>query len=160
MDAGQRTRKSAGTHGLIGVLRHPSLMFKPPSPEQSQGDLQAVRRGEARKVSCFLRGSFATYPRRLRQGTLYLSALEVHWVPLWSARRLPQQITGPVLSVTTRPADDREPNVKKGGSSILNVPSFTVVTCHAPYGAVDLVVPEADARLVAGYFKPTSPQGS
>jgi hypothetical protein len=36
------------------------------------------------------------------------------------------------------------------------VPSFTVVTCHTPYGAVDLVVPEADARLVAGYLKPTS----
>jgi hypothetical protein len=40
------------------------------------------------------------------------------------------------------------------------VPSFTVVTCLTPYGAVDLAVPEADGRLVAGYFKPTSPQGS
>jgi hypothetical protein len=160
MHAGQRTRKSAGTYGFIGVLRHPSLMFKPPSPEQSQGDLEAVRRGEARKVSCFLRGSFAPYSRRLRQGTLHLSALDVHWEPFWSVRRLPQQITGPVLSVSTRPADDREPNVKKGGSSILNVPSFTVVTCHTPHGAVDLVVPEADGRLVAGYFKPTSPPGS
>jgi len=128
-------------------------MFKPAEPEQRQGELRAVRRGEARKVSCFLTGSLAPYPRRLRQGTLYLSALNVHWEPFWSIRRIPQQITGPVLSITTRPADDREPNVKKGGSSIMNVPSFTVVTCHTPYGAVDLVVPEADARLVAGYFK-------
>jgi hypothetical protein len=95
MHAGQRTRKSAGTYGLIGGLRHPSLMFKQPEPAQSQGDLQAVRGGGARKVSCFLRGSFAPYPRRLRQGTLYLSALNVHWEPFWSVRRLPLEITGP-----------------------------------------------------------------
>jgi hypothetical protein len=156
MRAGRRTEKAAGTYGLIGVLRNPLLLFKPPEPKQSQGDLQAVRRGEARKVSCFLRGSLAPYPRRLRQGTLYLSGLNVHWEPFWSVRRIPQQITGPFLSITTRPADDREPNVKKGGGSILNVPSFTVVTCHTPHGAVDLVVPEADARLVASCFEPTS----
>jgi hypothetical protein len=118
--------------------------------------LQAHPAVAARKVSCFLRGSLAPYPRRLRQGTLYLSALNVYWEPFWRVRRIPQQITGPFLSITTRPADDREPNVKKGGGSILNVPSFAVVTCHTPHGAVDLVVPDADARLVAGYFKPTS----
>lgn len=156
MRARQRTRKAAGTYGLIDVLRHPLLLLKPPEPEQSLSDLQAVRRGEARKVSCFLRGSLAPYPRRMRQGTLYLSALNVYWEPFWRVRRIPQQITGPFLSITTRPADDREPNVKKGGGSILNVPSFTVVTCHTPHGAVDLVVPDADARLVVGYFKPTS----
>jgi hypothetical protein len=156
---GQRTRNSTGTYGFIGALRRPSLIFKPPAPDQRLDDLQAVGRGEARKVSCFLRGSFAQHPRRLRQGTLYLSALNVYWQPFWSVRRGRRQITGPVLSVTTRPADHREPNVKKGGDSIVNVPSFTVVTCHTPDGPVDLVVPEADARLVAGYFKPTSPQG-
>ena len=140
MDAGQRTRKSAGTHGLIGVLRHPSLMFKP-SPEQSQGDLQAVRRGEARTVSCFLRGSFATYPRRLRQGTLYLSALDVHWVPFWSVRRLPQQITGPVLSVTTRPADDRETKRQERWQQLLERALLyrdhlrRAVRCRRPSGA-------------------------
>lgn len=145
-------RRSAGTYGFVGALRHPSVMFKPPAPRQSHDDLEAVQHGEARKVSCFLRGSFTPYSRHLRQGTLYLSGLSAHWKPFWSLRRTSQEISGPVLSVTTRPADDREPNVKKAGNAVLNVPSFTVVTCHTPDGAVDLVVPAADAPLVYAHF--------
>jgi hypothetical protein len=152
--AKQRPINSAGTYGFIGVLRHPSLMFKPPSPDQSQADLAAVRRGEVRKVSCFLRGSFDPYPHRLRQGSLYLSGPHALWEPFWSVRRACQQVNGPVLSVTIRPADHREPNVKKGGGGFVNVPSFTVVTCHTSCGAVDLLVPSADVPLVAGYFMP------
>lgn len=139
--------------------QRPSLLFRPPSRAQSQSDLEAVRTGDARKVSCFLRGSFAPYPHRLRQGTLYLSALSAHWEPFWSVRRMPRAITGPVLSVTTRAADYREPNVKKGNGGFLNVPSFTVVTCETPSGAFDLVVPSVDVALVTGYLKPTSTGG-
>jgi hypothetical protein len=154
--ARRRLSNSAGTYDFIGVLRRPSQMFKRPSPEQGLGDLEAVQRGETRKVSCFLRGSFAPYPHRLRQGTLYLSAVHAQWKPFWSLRRSPQLITGPVLSVTTRPADHREPNVKQGGSGLVNVPSFTVITCQMTAGAIDLVVPSADDYLMTSYFKSAS----
>jgi hypothetical protein len=160
MTTRQRPRNAAGTYGFIDGLRHPSLLFKPPSPAQSQGDLEAVRSGGARKVSCFLRGSFAPYPHRLRQGTLYLSALSAHWEPFWSFNRIPRAITRQVLSVTTRAADYREPNVKKGNGGFLNVPYFTVVTCETPSGAFDLVVPAVDVPLVTGYFQADQSPGS
>jgi hypothetical protein len=155
MTGRHRPSKSAGTYGLIGVLRHPSRILKPPSREQNLGDLDALRRGETRRISCFLRGSYAPYPERLRQGTLYLAVQDAQWEPFWSVRRTRQEVAGPVVSVTTRPADHREPNVKHGGNSF--VPSFTVVTCDTPHGAIDLVVPSADAALVASYFKTASP---
>jgi len=57
--------------------------------------------------------------------------------------------------VETRPADHREPNVKKGGSAfgVIAVPAFVVVTCTLDSGTIDLVVPGVDERLVDGYFR-------
>lgn len=160
MNLEERPRSSAGTYGFLGVLRHPSRIVRPPAAAQSQADLEALRHGETRRVSCSLRGSFGPYARRLRQGALYLSTGSAQWIPFWSVRRNPQQITGPVQSVTTRPSDRREWNIKKGGTAaggLVTVPSFTVVTCQTPSGTFDLVVPEADVPLVVGYFKSASP---
>src|SRR5215469_7649873 len=101
----------------------------------------------------FLRGSVDPYPRRLRQGSLWISAREAHWVPFWSLRRQELQLRGGAVHVQTRPADWREPHVKKGGGFI---PAFWVVTCTTKvgdgHGTADLVVPAADAALVASYF--------
>ena len=59
-----------------------------------------------------------------------------------------------VSSVESRPADHREPNVKKGGKAygVVAIPSFWVVTCHTDSGSADLVVPAADAPLVKTFF--------
>ena len=60
-----------------------------------------------------------------------------------------------VEQVTTRPADSREPNVKRGGKAlgVVEVPSFVVVTCTGSSGALVLVVPSADEPLVSTYFR-------
>jgi hypothetical protein len=58
------------------------------------------------------------------------------------------------LRVESRPADHREPNVKKGGTAfgVIAVPSFMVVTCVLDTGDIDLVVPGVDEPLVDGFF--------
>jgi hypothetical protein len=158
-----RTRNAVGTYGVATLLLNPvrgfSVMWKgPPGSEAGQADIAAVQAGEARKVSCFLRGSFDPFPRRLKQGALYISAREAHWVPFWSLRRPKLQISMRTWSVRTRPADYREPHVKQGGVSLhgVEIPVFMVVTCTTDARddrkTVDFVVPAADAPLVASYF--------
>jgi hypothetical protein len=143
---------------MLGVLSHPSRFVKLPSPALSQADIAAVRRGESRRVACFLRGSSGPYPTRLRQGWLYLSSHDAQWRPFWSIRRRPRQISGSIVSVVTRPVDYREPLVSKGGKygGLVVRPSFVVVTCQTPSGSFDLVVPTADVPLVVDHFTPTS----
>jgi hypothetical protein len=157
-----RTRNVAGTYGLPDLLLNPLRMISvgwkgPPGPEAGQADILAVRAGGARKVSCFLRGSVDPYPRRLKQGALYISAAEAYWVPFWGLRRPNLQIHLKARQVQIRPADHRESNVKHGGIGIygVKVPVFMVVTCTTDPGdgdgTVDFVVPAADAPLVASY---------
>lgn len=158
----QRPRNSAGTYGPIGVLLHPSRIFRQPAPEDSQADLEAVLGGQTRRVCCFLRGSFAPFPPRPRQGWLYLWSHRAQWKPSFSIRRPAQQITGPITSVVTRRVDHREPNVRKGSRNYgpyglygaAKLPTFSVVTCQTPSGSIDLVVPTSDLPLVVGYFTP------
>src|SRR5437867_13217499 len=112
----RRPPNAAGTYGFFDVLRHPSRIVRPATPNEGQPDFEALRHGEARTVGCFLRGTVDPYPRRLRQGWLELSAEGATWKPFWGLRRAPLPIAVPIVSVTTRPADDREPlRVKKGG---------------------------------------------
>jgi hypothetical protein len=153
----QRPPRSAGSYGFTSVLLHPWHFIKQPPPAASQADLAAVRGSEARRVFCYLRGSYAPFPSRLRQGWLDLSRHDAQWIPRWSIRRPAQQITGPIESVWTRPPDEREPpGVPKGGKmyGALQMPACVVVTCRTPSGSIDLVVPGADIPLVVGYFRP------
>ena len=151
----KRAQKAVGTYGFLDVLRHPSWIVRPPKPSEGLSDIEAVRAGEARSVSCFLRGTFDPFPRRLKQGSLVLSGRGVSWIPFWSFKRQALEIEVTVDGVATRPADRREPNVKKGGKAfgVVTVPAFVVVTCTTPKGALDFVVPPADEPLVADYFR-------
>ena len=136
------------------MLRHPSRLFTSAGSSEGIGDLDAVRSGEGRSVSCFLRGQVDPYPRRLKQGTLILQGTQAAWTPYWSLRRTPMRLDLDVLSVQSRPADHREPNVKKGGTAfaVVQVPTFVVVSCTTPSGDVDCVVPAADEPLVKAFF--------
>ena len=148
--------KAVGTYGFFAVLRHPSRMIRPPGPSEGRSDIEAVRSGQARQVSCLLRGNFDPYPRRLRQGTLLLSGPVASWTPYWSFKRQPLAVEVTLDAVTTRPADKREgPKVKKGGRrwGVVAIPHFSVVTCTSSLGILDFVVPPADEPLVAGYFR-------
>jgi len=153
--SGERAPNAAGTYGFLDVLRHPSRIVRPPKASDTRSDVEAVRRGEARSVSCFLRGTVEPFPRKLKQGRLQLSSGGVTWTPFWSLSRKPVAIGLKVEGVTTRPSDSREPNVKKGGKAlgVVEVPAFVVVTCTGSSGALDLVVPSADEPLVSTYFR-------
>jgi len=135
--------------------------MRPPSPSESGNDLDAIRAGSARTVSCFLRGNHDPYPGRLAQGRLVLAPDGPSWTPFWSVRRKPVPIGLPVTWLATRAADQREPNVKKGGSvfGVVTVPTFMVITMTTPTATLELVVPQADVPLVTGYFgrSPTQP---
>jgi hypothetical protein len=152
----QRPPRAAGSYGPVSVLLHPSRLFGQPPPAASQADLAAVRAGQARRVVCWIRGSHPPFRPWLRQGWLDLSKSGAQWTPLWGIRRPALQITGPIESVWTRPADDREPGVKKGGQmyGAVQIPTCVVVTCQTPSGSIDLVVPQSDVTLVVGYFRP------
>lgn len=149
----RRPKRAAGTYGLLDVLQHPSRLLRPARPSES-GDIEAIRRGEGRAVSCFLRGQVDPFPQRLKQGTLVLQGSHASWIPYWALRRHPLGFDLEVLSVESRPADHREPNVKKGGTAFgtMQVPTFMVVSCGTSTGAVDFVIPAADEPLVKTFF--------
>lgn len=147
--------RSVGTYGPFAVLRHPSRFFRTPVPGDGQPDVEAVRRGESRTVSCFLRAEFGSLPRRLRQGSLTLSPQQATWRPYWSLRRRPVPLGVTIDSIGARLPDHREPFVNRDGKAIgvLAVPGFIVLTCRTASGILDLVVPAVDQPLVEGYLK-------
>lgn len=150
-----RPPKAMGTYGFLDVLRHPSRVFAPPKASEGSSDIEAVRGGEARRISCFLRGSVDPFPRKLKQGRLQLSHGVADWTPFSSLSRNPVALRFTIQEVSTRPADFREPNVKRGGTvlGVVAVPAFVVVSCAGSLGTVDLIVPSADGPLVYSYFK-------
>lgn len=83
-----------------------------------------------------------------------MQGTQASWTPYWSLRRRPWTLDLKVVSVDSRPADDREPNVKKGGTAlgVVALPTFVVVSSMTPSGAVDCVVPAADEPLVKAFF--------
>jgi hypothetical protein len=160
---GKRVRKAVGTYGMSDMLRNPARQIRissegPPGREAGSVDIAAVRAGEARRVSCFLRGTLDPFPRRLKQGDLFLSARELSWKPFWGLRRTTLPITIAVTTVYERAADEREPNLsgKPTGGYRGVSPGFTVITCYTFNGdaaeSVDFVVPDTDAPLVLAYF--------
>lgn len=144
--------KASGTYGFLDVIRHPSLIFR---TAESSNVPTAAEMEKGFIVSCFLRGTYEPFPRGLKQGSLTLSSGPVSWTPYFSIKRSAVPINITVLSVTSRGADERERNVKKGGKAfgIVQVPTFEVVTCTTSSGSVDFVVPAADGALVFNFFK-------
>ena len=140
--------RAAGSYGMAAVFLHPWHLWRLPPAAASQADLAAVQGGEARRVVCFLRGTYAPFPSKLCQGWLDLTNDDAQWKPLLKGRQPAQQIAGPIESVQTRRADGREPGVPQ----TVRTPPCEVVTCQTPSGSFDLVVPHADVPLVVGYF--------
>jgi hypothetical protein len=155
-----KPRKSVGTYSFIDVLLNPRILTTDRAVDQGNAaDIAAVQGGETRRVSCFLRGSSAPYPRRLRQGDLDISRDAAQWTPFWSVRRRPVPVrVEPAFSrIRTRRLDRREWNV--GRADI-----FVVITCvlgpNESRQETDLVVPAADAPLVTAYLNGWPGHGS
>jgi hypothetical protein len=146
---------ASGTYSFTGIIRHPSRLLRPGGKLDSSDDINALDKGEARRVSCFLRCSEDGFPKRLSQGSLTLQIGQAEWSPFWSIRRAPLSLDFVPSRVEARPADHREPNVKKGGTAFgaIAVPSFVVITCGLNSGTVDLVVPGVDEQLVETFFR-------
>ena len=147
MGGRERFQRSAGTRTPWDVARAP---FRPPSDRAASADREALRRGEGRTVSCFLRGSAAPYPRHLRPGTLVLTHGEMGWRPQWSFRRRLIPLRECVQSVEVRRPGRAEWNLKKGGTAfgVIPVPEFKVIVCQTDRGALKLCVPATDVALV------------
>lgn len=146
----KRIPKAAGTFGGFDLRRNPA--FRHPSdpwnhmPSSADGfpDIAAVRRGESRQVSCFLRGDHEPFPAKSKQGVLVVSIVEVIWTPFWSRKRLPLAIKAPAGELATRPKGKGDPGPLTLGSES----NFAVVSYWCPSGHLELAVPVADAPLV------------
>src|ERR1700683_1347625 len=144
--AEKREERASGSYGFLTVLRHPSLIFggtRPQSSDLAPGATEAVT------VSCFLRGSPEPYPKRLKQGTLRISGGKASWSSSFGHKTLDLVPGIKVQRVNTRAADEREPNVKHGGTAfgVVAVPEFTVVSCSTTDGCVDFVAPSVDEAI-------------
>jgi len=146
--------RSDGSFGIGGALRHPSRIIGSGMGRKDNTGADSISRGESRRVSCFLRGTIANYPSRLKQGNLILSPGGASWSPIFKIGSQSIEIEPKFLSVSTRPADHREPNVKNGGSGlgVIDVPVFMVVTCTGPNGIGEFVAPSLDESLVTSWF--------
>ena len=167
--ADSRVRKAAGTYGARDTIRGKSassvirgfLLLRDFHPElpghaASQADIDAVRNGESRIVSCFLRGPSKPYPRRLTYGYLRISSKSMTWKP---ALRLPWrhtlQIDIRVLAVQAREPGWRELDHVPGGQKLRDgvmVPKWTVVSARQSAGSVEFLVPTPDVALVTGFL--------
>ncbi|OJV60718.1 MAG: hypothetical protein BGO38_10070 [Cellulomonas sp. 73-145] len=112
--------------------------------ERAHSDRAAVAAGEARTVSCFLRADFDGYPRRSRQGLLWLQRPAATWRPFWSVRRRGLQLPNDATVMDVREPDPAEWNVKSD--------LFRVIIARTPGGVLEMAVPTVDVPLVKAFL--------
>jgi hypothetical protein len=136
-------RKAAGSYGVSDILfRQPGRLFGPPKEDAGRPDIEAVRNGEARLVSCFLSGEVHPYPREPKQGNLVLSGTKATWSPFWSRNRPKLEFDAVIESLEPRSPDKRR-----------HQHQFGVVSIETQAGRIDLMVPKVDAPLVLDVFQ-------
>ncbi len=70
-----------GSFGIWGALRHPSIIIGSEVGKIDSAGADPISQGESRRVSCFLRGTIANDPARLKKGNLVLSPGGASWSP-------------------------------------------------------------------------------
>ena len=136
---------------MAEVARNPSLQYRPPPIEAGTPDIEAVRNGEARLVSCFLRGENDPYPRKPRQGSLVVSGTKATWTPYWSYVQKEVE-----LNMRVDELERRDPDKREGPRGTRLYPVFAryeLVTLRTAKGAIDLIVTKVDAPLVLDVFE-------
>ena len=143
---------AAGTYGLSNIRSNPAYRYPYdwwnhiPTAADGIPDVEAVKSGESRLVSCFIRGNQAPFPAKSKQGTLLVSNKEVNWTPYWSLKRAPLTIEAVRGELVARPNRRGDPGPL--GTSSVRESRFATVRCWCSSGQLELGVPAADAPLV------------
>ena len=129
---------------MFDVLRHPldtATDISGTAQSKEQSDLVALRRGQSRSVSCFLRGEASGLPRSFRQGWLTISSTGMTWQRQWRHRGMVVRVPmlDRVVSVR-RPGGRGERNIKRN--------LFKIVETSGPDGSVDFAVPGVGPDLI------------
>src|SRR6266550_2513542 len=96
----KRPPHAAGTRNFREVFRS---LGRAPSKAAQNDDVEALREGAGRIVSCALRGSRSPYPRRFSHGLLQLTRGQAVWRPYWwSIKRQPINLVERVSRVEPR----------------------------------------------------------
>lgn len=127
------------------VLRHPIEVLRDPtgsSRSKAQSDLEALAAGEARQVSCWLRGSDPELPQKLTQGILLIGPDGMAWHH-WFRHKDRLVVIPPLDRVeqVIRPAS-------RSNGTKLRRGQFSNVVTSGPSGKVEFVVPGVGPALV------------
>ena len=143
----RRHERSAGSRSGFDVIRSG---FRQPNSNETEGDIESVRDGSTRIVSCSLRGPRSPYPKRSKQGNLQISHGLVTWSPSWGLHRRKLTIDEKFQSIRVLDPGKAEWNSKKGGSAfgVIPIPKFQVLECQSENGVFEFTVPQADIKLV------------
>ncbi|MER5313023.1 hypothetical protein ABT034_35260, partial [Streptomyces sp. NPDC002773] len=150
---GRRVRRAAGTLTFTDLLRHPGRLieqFIGDARPRAEADVVALKAGEAREVSAFVRDG-----HRFRQGSLILdpaAALPVVWRPF---RVLGGSGEGVVL-VAPFHVHGAGP-VAGLGSEVVDKRMFRLLSLQAADRYWELAVPAADLALVRAALRGDGP---
>lgn len=141
---GRKVQRAAGTNTFTDLLRHPSRFFEQLAGDarpRAEADVAALKAGEAREVSAFLREG-----PRFRQGSLILdpaAASPVVWRPFRVLRRSDDHITlvAPFHVYSVGP-------ITGPGSRTIDTRVFRLLSLQAADRPWELAVPAMDVALV------------
>ena len=154
-----RLQRAAGTRNFGDLLRSRG---RAPKEDVKLEDVEAVKSGPGRTVSCALRGSTEPFPKRFKHGMIDLVPGRAVWRPYWwSLKRGTVSIDSHVLAAKSRARNPRTDwNIKSGGmhksDGLLPSTGFTVIVFTTESGWFELAVPTPDVRLVTTFFTTSS----
>jgi hypothetical protein len=108
-------------------------------------DIDAVRAGESRMMSCHLRSDIAHLPRKFTIGKLYVTNDELVWKRDYKHGDLQKiPMLNRVLEVRTV-SRLSEWNIKRG--------LFKIIAAAGPDGVVEMAVPNGDIQLLRSWIE-------
>ena len=152
----QRYKRSAGTiYGPVGAFR---LYIAPWLRRAISSDIEAIDRGEGRKMLCQFRGLYGNYPRQYRGRFMLLSpdGLVLMEYLLFTVRRR-TLITEEMLSARERVPDSRQEALSIGSGGLyaagqpLQMAGKSIISCMTPLGVLEFAVKRADVPLFLHY---------
>jgi hypothetical protein len=132
-------KHAQGTRSVWDLL---TLTWLRPS---TVSDIDAVRAGESRVMSCHLRSEVAQLPRKFTFGKLYITKDELVWRRKYERGQLLNIPTlNRVLEVRTV-SHLSEWNIKRG--------LFKIIAAAGPDGRVEMAVPNGDVRFLRSWIE-------